>query len=175
MFFAHLNGPDIQAEKFSPAHTTSNQKCQHRVVLLLRRSSPLDLDNRFLLWSAVSQSPTRTPIRRTLFTRRMPAANSGLRSPESAASYATRRTASSLRLIVVGQDDRSSRSMYSERPIWSVPGREAPMRASAASFCVFASAFLAVPFNRNRRMPKVLPVAVTQDVFAPDDQVNARA
>jgi len=36
---------------------------------------------------------SRTPIRLAPFTRRMPAANSGLRSPVSAASYARRRTA----------------------------------------------------------------------------------
>ena len=44
--------------------------------------------------SGVSQFPRRTPIRRTPFTRRMPAASSGLKSLASAASYATRRTAS---------------------------------------------------------------------------------
>ncbi len=52
--------------------------------------------------SVVSQLPTRTPSRRTPFTRRMRAANSGLSSPESAASYATRWTAASRRLMVAG-------------------------------------------------------------------------
>ena len=42
------------------------------------------------------------PVRRTPFTRRIPAASSGLKSPASAASYATRRTAASRRLIVDG-------------------------------------------------------------------------
>ena len=52
--------------------------------------------------SGVSRFPRRTPIRRTPFTRRIPAANSGLRRPASAASYATRRTAASRKLIVAG-------------------------------------------------------------------------
>ena len=43
--------------------------------------------------SAVSQFPSLTPIFLTPFTRRIPAARSGLRSPQSAASYAKRRTA----------------------------------------------------------------------------------
>ena len=51
--------------------------------------------------SAVSQFPIRTPIRRTPFTRRIPAASSGLSRPESAASKATLRTAASRRLMVV--------------------------------------------------------------------------
>jgi hypothetical protein len=56
----------------------------------------------FLPSSAVSQFPTRTPSRLTPFTRRMPAARSGLRSPQSDASYASRRIAANLRLIVDG-------------------------------------------------------------------------
>jgi hypothetical protein len=52
--------------------------------------------------SAVSQFPRRTPIQRTPFTRRIPAASSGLSKPESAASKATLRSAASRRLIVVG-------------------------------------------------------------------------
>ena len=52
--------------------------------------------------SAVSQFPTRTPSRLTPFTRRMLASRSGLRSPQSDASYASRRIAANLRLIVDG-------------------------------------------------------------------------
>lgn len=52
--------------------------------------------------SAGSQFPTRTPSRLTPFTRRMPAARSGLRSPQSDASYASRRIAANLRSIVDG-------------------------------------------------------------------------
>ena len=59
--------------------------------------------------STVSQFPRRTPIRRTPFTRRMPAASSGLRRLTSAASYAIRPTAASRRLIVAGAYPRCSR------------------------------------------------------------------
>jgi hypothetical protein len=43
------------------------------------------------------------------FTRRIPAAKSGLGSPESAASNASRKTAASLPLIVPGADRRAFR------------------------------------------------------------------
>jgi hypothetical protein len=44
-------------------------------------------------------------------TRRIPAASSGLSSPVSAASYASRRTAASRRLIVAGARCRASSSI----------------------------------------------------------------
>jgi hypothetical protein len=66
----------------------------------LRRVSALSAPNNFLPSSAVSQFPTRTPSLRTPFTRRMPAARSGLRRPQSDASYASRRIAANLKLIV---------------------------------------------------------------------------
>jgi hypothetical protein len=44
-----------------------------------------------------------------LFTRRIPAACSGLSNPASAASYASRRIAASLRLTVPGANLRDSR------------------------------------------------------------------
>jgi hypothetical protein len=62
----------------------------------------ISVPNNFLPSSAVSQFPTRTPNRRTPFTPRMPAARSELRSPQSDASYASRRIAASLKLIVDG-------------------------------------------------------------------------
>jgi len=68
----------------------------------LRSVSALSAANNFLPSSAVCQFPTRTPSRRTPFTRCMPAARSGLRSPQSEASYASRRIAANLRLIVYG-------------------------------------------------------------------------
>src|SRR2546422_10560329 len=69
---------------------------------LLRSVSALVASSSLFPCSAVSQLPTRTPSRRTPFTRRMPAASSGLSSPESAASYAIRRTAARRKLIVEG-------------------------------------------------------------------------
>jgi len=77
----------------------------------LRRVSALSVPNNFLPSSAVSQFPTRTPSLRTPFTRRMPAARSGLRSPQSDASYASWRIAASLRLIVDGAYGRYSRAI----------------------------------------------------------------
>jgi hypothetical protein len=63
-----------------------------------RRSAPAETPRRSLPCSADSPLPTHTPRRLATFTRRMPAARSGLRRPQSAASYANRRTAASLRL-----------------------------------------------------------------------------
>jgi len=51
--------------------------------------------------SADSQLPTGIPNRLAPFTRRIPAAKSALKSPQSAASYASLRTAASRKLIVV--------------------------------------------------------------------------
>src|SRR5260370_4315170 len=68
----------------------------------LRRVSALSAPNNFLPSSAVSQFPTVSPSLRTPFTARRPPARSGLRSPQSAASYASRRIAANLRLIVDG-------------------------------------------------------------------------
>jgi hypothetical protein len=65
----------------------------------------------FLPCSAVSQLPTRTPRRFAPLTLRMPAARSGLSSPQSEASYASLRTAASLRLIVDGAYRRCSKAM----------------------------------------------------------------
>jgi hypothetical protein len=62
-----------------------------------------------LLSSADSQLPRRTPIFLNPRTRRMPAARSALRSPQSAASYASLRTAPSRRLIVPGARRLDSR------------------------------------------------------------------
>jgi hypothetical protein len=65
--------------------------------------------------SALSQLPIRTPIQRTPLTRLMPAAASGLKKPESAASYATRRTAASRGLIVVAASCFCSRKIRYRR------------------------------------------------------------
>ena len=58
---------------------------------------------------AVSQLPSREPSLRTPLTRWMPAAKSGLNSPQSAASNANRRTAAIRTLIV--RDARSHRKV----------------------------------------------------------------
>jgi hypothetical protein len=58
--------------------------------------------------SAVNQFPSRHPGFFAPFTRRMPAATSGLNNPESTASYASRRTAASLTFMVPAARWRSS-------------------------------------------------------------------
>ena len=73
-----------------------------------RRVEVVSVQSNFLPSSAVSQFPTRTPSRLTPFTRRMPAARSGLRSPQSDDSHANRRIAANLRLIVDGAYGRCS-------------------------------------------------------------------
>jgi len=75
----------------------------------LRRLSRLSVLSNFLPSSAVSQFPTRTPKRLTPLTRRMPAARSGLSRPQSDASYASRRIAANLKLIVAAQRGRAAR------------------------------------------------------------------
>ena len=79
-------------------------RCRSLWLLLERWTScwPECTASSFLPCFAVNQFPTRTPSRLAPLTRRMPAARSGLRSPQSEASYASLRTAASLRLIVEG-------------------------------------------------------------------------
>jgi hypothetical protein len=69
---------------------------------LLRRVQAVSAPSNYLPSSAVNRFPTRTPSRLTPLSRRMPAARSGLRSPQSDVSCASRRIAAHLRLIVDG-------------------------------------------------------------------------
>jgi hypothetical protein len=62
-----------------------------------------------LACSGVNQFPSLTPSFLTPLTRRIPAAKSALRRPQSAASYARRRTAPRRRLIVPGPRCRDSK------------------------------------------------------------------
>src|ERR1700722_16107453 len=64
---------------------------------------------------AVSQLPNRVPSLRTPLTRWMPAASSGLRRPQSAASYASRLTAAMRTLMVPGAKPRSWRLVLYRR------------------------------------------------------------
>jgi hypothetical protein len=65
-----------------------------------------------MIWTneMLDDLPRRTPTLIAPFTRRMPAASSGLRRPVSAASYASRRTAASRRFIVDADNRRDSNS-----------------------------------------------------------------
>src|SRR5689334_1813673 len=88
---AELNGIGRKRENFAAPQSTTNQKSKDGIVPLAPETIALRLSSSERLCSAVSQLPSRTPIRRTPLTRRMPAASSGLSKPESAASYVTRR------------------------------------------------------------------------------------
>ena len=86
----------------------SNIANNARSLLPLRRSS-LGAFQSAEACSAVSQFPRRIPTFFTPLTRRIPAERSGLSSPQSAASYARRRTTPSRRLIVPGARFRDSK------------------------------------------------------------------
>jgi len=68
---------------------------------LARLLSPRECWSTSELCSALNQLPERNPSYLTPLTRLIPAANSGLSKPESAASWARRRTAASCWLIVL--------------------------------------------------------------------------
>ena len=82
------------------------REARSRLPLIRSRSGACQ---RAWLWSAVNQLPSLTPSFLTPLTRRIPAAKSALSSPQSAASYARRRTAPSRRLMVPGARLRDSK------------------------------------------------------------------
>ena len=86
MFFAQLNRLHRQREQFTPPKATPNQHREHRSVALTAESIGAGALQQPLALLSRKEFPTRIPSRRTPFTRRMPAANSGLSRPESAAS-----------------------------------------------------------------------------------------
>ena len=100
MFFALLEAVDSQPGYFRPSKTTSQENSNHRVVPSAAQTTLVEDGKEGLPCAAVNQLPIRIPCFFTPFTRRIPAARSGLNSPESAASYASRRTAAKRRLIV---------------------------------------------------------------------------
>ena len=97
-----LNRLNVQRQQLGAAEATANQHGDHRLVSQLARVRRVVASRSRRPCSGVSQLPRRTPMRRTPFTRRIPAASSGLKRPPSAASYAMRRTAANRRLIVAG-------------------------------------------------------------------------
>ena len=94
----------------SPQPISTARTARLRVA---RSSGPEGEATSFLSCSAESQLPTLTPSLLAPFTRQMPAARSGLRRPQSDASYASRRTAASRRLIVAGAYLRCSKAIRS--------------------------------------------------------------
>src|SRR5207247_10727674 len=85
MFFAQLNRLHRQREQFTPPKATSNQHREHRSVALVAESIARALQQPLALLSGKPISDSY-PQSTNSFTRRMPAANSGLSRPESAAS-----------------------------------------------------------------------------------------
>jgi hypothetical protein len=99
-----------QVDEFGSAQSATEQDRQHCTIALPANAFPVRRSKRALACSAVSQFPSRTPTFLAPLTRRMPAANSGLRSPVSAAPYARRRTAARRKFIVDGAKWRPSSS-----------------------------------------------------------------
>ena len=85
---AHLDFIQLQAHKFRSAKTTTKQQGQHGVVALRSHaiSTSTHLSTSELSSARSTHFPERNPSCLTPFTRLIPAANSGLSKPESAAS-----------------------------------------------------------------------------------------
>ena len=83
VFFTLLNVADVQLNCLMAPQPTRKQHGQKCSIPFLFQAFTA---GNFYDCSAVSQFPSLTPIFLTPFTRRMPAARSGLRSPQSAAS-----------------------------------------------------------------------------------------
>jgi hypothetical protein len=78
VLFALLEMPEIQVSQFSPSEPASKQDRKDRSVSLTLYRIPVRRLPQPASPSAVSHFPSLTPSFLTLFTRRMPAANSGL-------------------------------------------------------------------------------------------------
>ena len=91
-----------ESNQFGASQTTTNQYAKIARSRLPRRLSPCGSASKVLDCSTVSQFPIRMPKRFAPLTRPIPAASSGLRSPVSAASCASRLTAAKRTFIVEG-------------------------------------------------------------------------
>jgi hypothetical protein len=105
--------PTLQAiqrkfRKLAPAQTTPEQDGQDRSITLSGQSLSIGYLPERRCLACCKPVARREPSLRTPLTRWMPAAKSGLNSPQSAASYANRRTAAIRTLIVPGARPRSS-------------------------------------------------------------------
>jgi len=98
-----------QFRKLATPQTTSEQDGQNRSITLSGQSLSIGyLPERRRLACCKPVAQTRASLR-TPLTRWMPAAKSGLNSPQSAASYANRCTAAIRTLFVPGARPRSSK------------------------------------------------------------------
>jgi hypothetical protein len=83
---AHLDVVQLQANQFRPSKATTEQHGQHRIIALGPHSvSPCSLEH-FRTLLCAQPMPDRNPSCLTPLTRLIPAANSGLSRPASAAS-----------------------------------------------------------------------------------------
>ena len=100
MLFSLLDVFDSEPGYLRSSEATAEENGDHGIVAFGTQAFSAEGSEESLPWSAVNQFPIRMPCFFTPFTRRIPAARSGLRSPQSAASYASRRMAARRRLIV---------------------------------------------------------------------------
>jgi len=107
--FALLQVAERQLGEFMATETAGQQDGEQSPITFALQSLPVWCLPECMPCSAVSQLPSLTPSFLTPLTRRIPAAKSALRRPQSEASYASRRTAPSRRLIVPGAKWRDSR------------------------------------------------------------------
>jgi hypothetical protein len=77
---------DSEGGNLSPAQAATEHQCQHRPVAAALRSLGVGSPQQSTALFRRQPVPERTPTRLAPFTRRMPAASSGQRSPVSAAS-----------------------------------------------------------------------------------------
>jgi hypothetical protein len=109
MVFALLEIIESQLSKFATSEPTTQKSCQDRPVTFpIQCFSIRKLPERTSLFSC---QPIPKPNTQLLcsFNAGIPASSSGLNNPESAASYASLRTAASLPLMVPGAKRRSSK------------------------------------------------------------------
>ena len=101
---------DVQLDGLVPAQTAQATRiansARSRLPFMVSGSGA---SSSVTAWSGRSQLPSRAPIFLTPLTRRIPAARSAVRRPQSEASYASRRTAPNRRLTVPGASSRDSR------------------------------------------------------------------
>jgi hypothetical protein len=113
----HRSSRSWKASMFSSATSERRRPQPSRMAMMARSRLPrivptLGACRSSVAYSALSQLPSLTPIRFAPLTRLMPAANSGLSGPVSAALYASRRTAARRRLTV---EEDSRRDFSSSR------------------------------------------------------------
>jgi hypothetical protein len=124
VLFSLLEVFDGEPRYLRPPEAATEQNRDRCVVAFGTQVLTAERYEESLPWSAVNQFPMRMPCFFTPLTRRIPAARSGLRSPQPAASYANRRIAARRRLIVDKAVDKFTNRMI-----------VGPLRAASARHC----------------------------------------